>query len=150
MSSNDGPKPKDVARRDFLGIAASASGVAFAVAAGSSLRRFVEPPSQPFTGTAVVGKLEDFPVGTAKTVLINERPVLVVRGASGEIRAFYALCTHLQCVVAYVPERNRIECPCHQGVYSTDGQNIAGPPPRPLDELAVTIDDRTVIVSTVA
>lgn len=150
MSSNDGTKPKEVARRDFLGIAVGASGTAFVVAASRSLRRFVDPPSRPLTGTTVVGKLEDFPVGSSKTVLLDERPVLVIRSAGGEIRAFSALCTHLQCVVAYVPERNQIECPCHNGVYSSDGQNISGPPPRPLDELTVTINDRLVIVSAVA
>lgn len=150
MSSNDGPKPKGVARRDFLGMAAGASGAAFAIAAGRPLARFVSPPSRPFAGSTVIGKLEDFPLGTGKTVLINERPVLVIRAAGGEIRAFSALCTHLQCVVAYAPERNRIECPCHRGIYSIDGQNIAGPPPRPLDELTVTINDRSVIVSRVA
>jgi Rieske Fe-S protein len=151
MSSNEDSKrskPKDVARRDFLGIAVGASGAAFAVSAARSLRRFVEPPSRPVAGTLVVGKLEEFPKGTSKTVLLNERPVLVIRNAAGEVRAFYALCTHLQCVVAFVPERNRIECPCHQGVYSIDGQNIEGPPPRPLDELTVTINDRMVVVSS--
>jgi Rieske Fe-S protein len=150
MSSSDSKQPKDVARRDFLSIAVGASGAAFAVAAGTSLRRFVEPPSRPGSGSTVVGKLDEFPKGTAKTVLLNERPVIVLRSASGEVRAFSALCTHLQCVVAYVPERNRIECPCHQGVYSVDGQNLEGPPPRPLDELAVTINDRMVVVSSVA
>ena len=83
-------------------------------------------------------------------MLIDERPVLVIRARGEEVRAFSALCTHLQCVVAYSAERNQIECPCHRGIYSVDGQNIAGPPPRPLEELAVTINDRVVTVSRIA
>jgi cytochrome b6-f complex iron-sulfur subunit len=149
MSSSDGPKPPGVPRRDFLGIAVGVSGAAFTVAAGRPLLRFVDPPSRPFGTATVVGKLEDFPAGTAKTILIDERPVLVIRARGEEIRAFSALCTHLQCVVAYSPERNQIECPCHRGIYSIDGQNVAGPPPRPLEELAVTINDRIVTVSRI-
>jgi Rieske Fe-S protein len=148
MASDD--EPKQLPRRGFLNIAIGGSGAAFAVAAGSAVARFVEPPAHPSSGQAVVGKLEDFPVGAVKTVLVEERPVLVFRGTDGQFRAFSALCTHLQCVVRYVPERTQIECPCHGGVYSMEGLNVAGPPPRPLTELAVLINDGTVIVSTVA
>jgi Rieske Fe-S protein len=148
MASDD--EPKQLPRRGFLNIAIGGSGAAFAVAAGSAVARFVEPPAQPSSGQAVVGKLEDFPVGAVKTVLVEERPVLIFRGTDGQFRAFSALCTHLQCVVRYVPERTQIECPCHGGVYSMEGLNVAGPPPRPLTELAVLINDGTVIVSTVA
>lgn len=150
MSSNDDSSRKPVARRDVLSMAVGASAAGFVLAAAVPLRRYVNPPERPFAGSAVVGKLEDFPLGSGKTVLINERPVLVIRSVAGDVRAFSALCTHLQCVVAFVPERNQIECPCHNGVYSADGQNIAGPPPRPLHELTVTINDRSVIVSTSA
>lgn len=148
MASDD--EPKQLPRRGFLNIAIGGSGAAFAVAAGSAVARFVEPPPQPSSGQAVVGKLEDFPVGAVKTVIVEERPVLVFRAADGQFRAFSALCTHLQCVVRYVPERTQIECPCHGGIYSLEGENIAGPPPRPLAELAVLISDGSVIVSTVA
>jgi Rieske Fe-S protein len=148
MASNEGPKPKPVARRDFLGIAVGASGAAFVVAAGRPLRKYVEPPTRPFSGVKEVGKLEDFPEGTAKTVLIDEHPVLIVRTVKGEFRAYSAICTHLQCVVTFSAEHNQIECPCHGGIYSLDGQNVAGPPPRPLDELNVTINERTIVVSS--
>jgi cytochrome b6-f complex iron-sulfur subunit len=75
--------------------------------------------------------------------------VVIIRTAD-EVRAFSALCTHLQCVVAYSPERKQIACPCHGGVYAIDGRNLAGPPPRPLDELVVTIDEGFVLVSPAA
>lgn len=146
MSSSE--KPKSPPRRDFLNIAVGGSATAFAVALAYPSTRYVEPPARPAAGPTVVGKLEDFPIGGAKTVVVGERPVLVIRAADGRLRAFSALCTHLQCVVAYSPERNQIECPCHSGIYSADGQNIAGPPPRPLEELAITVNEGTVLVST--
>lgn len=145
MSSND--EPKNPPRRDFLNVAVGGSAAAFAVAVGYPVGRFVEPRTSPESGTASVGKLDEFPPGTSKTVLVDERPVLVIRTADGQFRAFSALCTHLQCVVAYAPERNQIECPCHKGLYSIEGQNIAGPPPRPLDEMMVTVNDGSVVVS---
>jgi Rieske Fe-S protein len=140
--------PKKVPRRDILGIAVGGSAAAFALAVVYPVARFVEPPTRPLGGPVVVGKLEEFPVDGAKMVSVNDRPVLILRGADGELRAFSALCTHLQCVVAYSAERRQIECPCHRGVYSLDGRNIDGPPPRPLDELVVSVNEGSVIVSS--
>jgi Rieske Fe-S protein len=142
--SSDGD-PKDVPRRDFLAAAVGGSAAAFAVAGAYPVVRYLEPPPQPSAGTTAVGKLEEFPVGSVKTVLVEDRPVLVIRTAD-EVRAFSALCTHLQCVVQYSAEHKHFECPCHGGVYALDGTNVAGPPPRPLDELTVTIAEGTVLV----
>ncbi len=144
MASNE--PPKGPPRRDFLGLAVGGSATAFAVAVGYPIARFIQPNARAGSGPSVVGKLEEFPPGTAKTVLIDEKPVLVIRTTDGELRAFSALCTHLQCIVGYSAERNRIECPCHQGVYSIEGRNLSGPPPRPLQELAVTVNEGAVIV----
>lgn len=141
MGSDDGTK-----RRDFLGIAIGGTATALAAAVVYPLGRFIEPQSRPPSGPTSIGKVEDFAPGTSKTVLVHDHPVLVIRTADGELRAFSALCTHLQCIVGYSAERNRIECPCHQGVYSIDGQNVSGPPPRPLDEYAITIEGGAVVV----
>jgi cytochrome b6-f complex iron-sulfur subunit len=144
MPSDDPERPR---RRDLLGIAIGGSAAALGAALGAPVARFLAPPSEAAEGRTVVGKLEDFGVGAAKTVLVRERPVIVLRTASGEVRAFSALCTHLRCVVAYVPERDRIECPCHGGVFASDGRNLAGPPLRPLEELRVVVEEGAVIVS---
>jgi cytochrome b6-f complex iron-sulfur subunit len=149
MSEQEGNSPP---RRNFLSLAVAGSATAFATAMAYPVARFANPetPGARGSGPATVGKLEDFPVGTAKTVLANERPVLVLRAADGQFRAFSAICTHLQCVVGWSAERNQIECPCHGGVYSADGQRVAGPPPRGLTELTVTLNEGSVIVSETA
>lgn len=144
MSDED---PKKAPRRDFLSVALGGTAAAFAAAVVYPLGRYIQPLSRPPSGPTSIGKLEEYPPGSAKTVVVQDHPVLVIRTADGEFRAFSALCTHLQCIVAFSAERNRIECPCHQGVYSIDGQNISGPPPRPLDEYVVTINEGAVIVS---
>ena len=141
---SDGER-KDLPRRDFLAVAVGGSAAALAVAGGYPVVRYLEPPAEPGAGPTPVGKLEEFPVGSVRTVLVAQRPVLVIRTAD-EVRAFSALCTHLQCVVQYSSEHERFECPCHGGVYALDGTNVAGPPPRPLDELTVTIAEGAVLV----
>jgi Rieske Fe-S protein len=57
----------------------------------------------------------------------------------GDVRAFNAVCTHLDCTVQYRHDKADIFCNCHNGVYNLKGTNISGPPPRPLEEYKVTL-----------
>jgi Rieske Fe-S protein len=67
------------------------------------------------------------------------KPCLVIRTPEGKVRAFNAICTHLDCTVEYRPDRSDIFCPCHDGVYDVYGRNVSGPPPRPLEEYDVAL-----------
>jgi Rieske Fe-S protein len=67
------------------------------------------------------------------------KPCLVVATPEGEVRAFNAICTHLDCTVGFRPDHGDIFCQCHLGVYDLNGQNISGPPPRPLQTYKVTL-----------
>ena len=58
---------------------------------------------------------------------------------AADIKAFNAVCTHLDCTVQYRPDQGDIFCNCHNGVYDLNGKNISGPPPRPLDAYKVTL-----------
>jgi len=60
------------------------------------------------------------------------KPCLLIL-VDGEPRAFNAVCTHVQCTVTFRPKEGDIFCNCHNGVYSINGQNVSGPPPRPLE-----------------
>lgn len=133
-------------RRDILGAAAFGTASALAIAVGYPVVRFTAPRTRPSAGPAVVGKVEEFPLGSAKTVIVGERPVIVIRTPDGRFSAFVALCTHLRCVVGYSPDKNQIECACHRGVYSIDGQNISGPPPKPLEALDVVVRGGSVVI----
>lgn len=49
-------------------------------------------------------------------------------------------CTHLSCPVYYAKEADRLECPCHEAGFDVKTGNVLyGPPPRPLDRIAVEI-----------
>ena len=65
-------------------------------------------------------------------------PAILVRRPDGQLAAFSQKCTHLSCAVYYSAERNRLECPCHEGYFSVDdGRVLQGPPPRPLPMIRI-------------
>lgn len=77
--------------------------------------------------------------------VVDRRVVYLVRSASA-VRALDSTCTHLGCRTRYNAETNRIECPCHGGVYDTNGEVVEGPPPHPLATLNTRIDGDRVLV----
>jgi Rieske Fe-S protein len=67
------------------------------------------------------------------------KPCLVIRTPDGEVRAFNAVCTHVECTVEFRVTGADIFCNCHNGVYDLNGRNVSGPPPRPLEMYKVTL-----------
>ena len=70
-----------------------------------------------------------------------------IRTANGELKAFSAVCTHLDCIVQYRPETKQIWCACHNGQYNLNGENIGGPPPRPLEVYPVNKRGDDIVVN---
>lgn len=68
--------------------------------------------------------------------------------------AYSGVCTHLGCSVrfeaeatAYYPGKNVFHCPCHHGIFDLKtGAVLGGPPPRPLDQLPVKVENGEVHV----
>jgi len=56
--------------------------------------------------------------------------------------ALSAVCTHLGCITRYRPDENVIACPCHGSRFSLDGDVLAGPAPRPLPWLQVSLSPK--------
>jgi quinol---cytochrome c reductase iron-sulfur subunit, bacillus type len=64
-----------------------------------------------------------------------------------KFKAYNGHCTHLGCGFIYDKERKTFICPCHRGQFDVKtGAVLAGPPPRPLDELEVQVKDSAVFV----
>ena len=77
---------------------------------------------------AVVGRVGDR-AGTVRffSYPAPADPCILVRRTNGEFTAFSQKCTHLSCAVYYAPERDRLECPCHEGYFSAaNGRRIRG------------------------
>jgi len=111
--------------------------------------RYMRPPevAEAAVSEAEVGTVNEFPVNSGKIVRFGSKPVLLVRLGPEDWRAFSGTCTHLDCTVQYQPERQRIWCACHNGVYDLRGRVISGPPPRPLEPFDVHLRDGEVIVA---
>jgi Rieske Fe-S protein len=100
------------------------------------------------TQTSVVaGRVNELPPNSGKIFKFGSKPGLLVRTPTGEYKAFSAVCTHLDCIVQYRPDMRLIWCACHNGQYNLSGKNIAGPPPRPLEEYTVNIRGEEIVVS---
>ena len=56
-----------------------------------------------------------------------------------DVRAFNAVCTHVECTVKHRQNEGDIFCSCHDGIYDLNGRNVSGPPPRPLESYKVTV-----------
>lgn len=111
--------------------------------------RFINAPEIPESeaDSVVAGKLADLPLNSGKVVRFGSKPAIVVRTPAGDLKAFSAVCTHLQCIVQYRPDMERVWCACHNGQFDLSGRNVAGPPPRPLEEYAVAVRGDDVIIS---
>jgi Rieske Fe-S protein len=111
--------------------------------------RYLVPPiaSEPSQSEAELDvKASDLLPNTARIVPFGGKAILLLRTASGELRALTAMCTHLACTVQYRPERADIWCACHNGVYDLNGTNVSGPPPRPLAKLEVNVRGDRIVV----
>ena len=147
---NEAPSgPTRHTRRRFLDLLLGTSLVGWLGSVVYPVARYLRPPDA--AGASVsqvnVGKVDDFPPDSGRIFKFGNKPGLLVRAPTGEFRAFFATCTHLQCIVQYRPDQGVIWCACHNGRYDLNGKNIAGPPPRPLDELRVDVSNGEVFVS---
>lgn len=131
-----------VSRRGFMklvrwvAVATGLSAIAYPLIAFLYPKDLSETPA----GSVKIGPAEGLPVGASKTVDYGRYPALVIHTPKG-LRAYSAICTHFACLVTWNPDTERIECPCHDGVFDADdGSVLAGPPPRPLDPIAVHTD----------
>ncbi len=93
----------------------------------------------------LVAKEGEIPVGKAKEITLSNKPVFVVHLEDG-YKVFSGVCTHLGCIVRWEQNKERFYCPCHAGYFSKTGEVTAGPPPRPLDEYEVVMDNKLVFI----
>ncbi|MGQ9834577.1 MAG: QcrA and Rieske domain-containing protein, partial [Thermoanaerobaculaceae bacterium] len=53
------------------------------------------------TNRVLAGKLSDLPPNSGKIFRFGAKPGILIRTPAGEVRAFAAICTHLNCTVQY-------------------------------------------------
>lgn len=85
----------------------------------------------------VLGTVDDIPVGGGK--IFKDQKVVVTQPASGEYKAFSAICTHRGCTVTSVSD-GVILCPCHNTTFKVaDGSVVKGPATTPLPEKKIMV-----------
>src|SRR5215510_7098922 len=138
-------------RRGFVNVLLSSGILATVASIVYPILKFVVLPE---TGESAVmsvsaGRADDLTPNSGKIFQFGGEPGLIVRTAEGELRAFSARCTHLNCTVQYDSGERQIICACHGGVFDLNGKNIAGPPPKPLVAYSVNIRADEIVVSRV-
>ena len=149
--------PTGKSRRGFLNWFLGTAAGALAVAVFYPVLRFVSPPEVPEAST---NQIEAGPTNDPellekgfKIVRFGADPVILVRLSDTEFRAFAGTCTHLDCIVEFHKDKQRIWCNCHNGDYNLQGQVVAGPPPKPLEPFKVDLvakgsgQPKTIVVS---
>jgi Rieske Fe-S protein len=141
--------PSSPGRRRFLDYLLGSSAIATLGAIFYPIFKFISPPQvvESTQNSVIAGKLSEFPVNSGKIFKFGNKPGLLVHTASGELKAFSAVCTHLECIVQYKSETKQIWCACHNGQYNLEGKNIGGPPPRPLEEYTVNNRNGEIVVT---
>ncbi len=91
------------------------------------------------------------------TIRYHEAGRFYISRVGGGVLALYRKCTHLGCVVPWLPDEptedklaslGRFNCPCHASIFDRYGVVHAGPAPRPLDLFPVKVEGNQVFVDT--
>jgi Rieske Fe-S protein len=150
MTEIEPERQAPLSRKRFVDWLLGTSAGGFVAAVFYPVVRYIIPPAVPessVSSVTVAFTANEVPANTGRIFKFGNRPGLLVKTPSGELRAFSAICTHLDCTVQYREDLNHIWCACHNGHYDLNGTNIAGPPPRPLDRYDVNVRGSQIVVS---
>jgi Rieske Fe-S protein len=140
-------------RRTFLDAVLAVGFVSTAVAIAYPVARYLAPPEsgEPSTASVSAGKAATLTPNSARLFQFGSKPGIVVRTADGDLRAFSAVCTHLDCTVQFKTDTSQLWCACHNGTYDLGGSVVSGPPPRALTKFIVNLrgepGDEDIVVS---
>jgi len=142
-----GGKPS---RRKFINWFLNTTVGAFVLSVLYPISRYLIPPpageSTEATVTLPINPTEVKP-NSGQIFKFGNRPGILIRTPAGELRASSAVCTHLACTVQYRPDLSHIWCACHNGHFNLNGDNIAGPPPRSLEQYVVQARGKKIVIS---
>ena len=86
------------------------------------------------------------PVANASDGETANIPCWVRRVAGEKFQVFAINCAHLGCPVRWFPQSGLFMCPCHGGVYYSDGSRASGPPERGLFEYRYKVEQGRLLI----
>jgi len=105
-----------------------------------------------------LGPVSNFPEGETRLATFRNPNVMptdgktvdtacwVRRVAGEQFQVFAVNCAHLGCPVRWFPQSGLFMCPCHGGVYYSDGSRASGPPERGLFEYPYRVQNGLVTI----
>lgn len=147
------PDEMSFTRRGFVTVAAAAVCVAYAGAIGYPIYEYLEAPVKQAMAEAAVNTIalpgaDKLPLNTTLKFAFKGNPAMLIHFGDDSWVAISAVCTHLGCTLGYQPPAPLIVCPCHGGQYNPHtGQNVGGPPPRPLTRFDVSVQPGQVTIT---
>jgi len=142
-----------MSRKYFIQVAIGGAGFCYAAALGYPVYRYLASPVERAESAAAVTEVtlndaQKIAPGSVLMFKFGSKPAMLIHHKDDTWTAMLAVCTHLGCTVQYEPDKNRIYCACHGGVYDPKtGANVSGPPPKPLKKFNVKINEQSVLVS---
>jgi len=127
-TANQGPTKKQSRRQVLISLCmwgglvlSYGTGLLFAL-------RYVYPlRGQRRLRTIFLAPAADLPVGESKTYTLPDGNQALVTNTGQEVVALSNTCPHLGCKVHWETRNQRFFCPCHAGVFDSEGVAIASP-----------------------
>ncbi|MFC4559568.1 Rieske 2Fe-2S domain-containing protein [Virgibacillus kekensis] len=94
-----------------------------------------------------IAELKDVSVGSSIDFHFptEHDSAIMIRLKEDKFVAYQNACTHLRCPVYWIKEEKEMVCPCHHGKFDpTNGTPTAGPPRRPLPEIALKVKEGAI------
>jgi menaquinol-cytochrome c reductase iron-sulfur subunit len=153
---------QDLSRRDFIKATSALIGSLIGIGIGlPSIVYLLSPSLRKTEDESMIdlGSLDKYPLGIPtlfeftrtkvngweRTGLISYG-VFVLRQTEKDVRVFSDICTHLACRVNWHSNIQHYISPCHDGHFDIVGNNVSGPPPRPLDEFVTKIENGNLYI----
>jgi nitrite reductase/ring-hydroxylating ferredoxin subunit len=131
-----------VTRREFCNFLALTSTALFVGAAGVAGKAALDRRDEQAYAPVKIDGAGDLAPGSSLNFRYptGDDTAILVRNNDGQYYAYGQKCTHLSCPVYYERQRERLECPCHEGGFDVQSGNVlCGPPPRPLDQILLEV-----------
>lgn len=133
-------------RRFIAGYAAAALGLGLAAASLWPVWQFLSPRKQRGEQGRITISRDKVAPGEAHFFRFRGHPAVLLQREPGKFIALSAVCTHLGCIVDWLPDKEIFLCPCHAGRFSPTGKVLSGPPPKPLPSYPVKVQGNELVV----
>ena len=155
------PDPRVVSRRWLLFQAAIALNGLVGLALAVPVVRYLLAPwkkDTSYKSWTSLGAIDAFPVGETRLAYYKNPSAdpwdgetdnvacYVRRESSNQFKVFAINCAHLGCPVRWFPQSQLFMCPCHGGVYYSDGSRASGPPERGLFEYSYKVAQGKLLI----